>query len=236
MMDINNQNLYFYYKIGKVETTTRWDRPNFDRVKKFLNDIKIKNIISLYPGSYIYGALLWKKIKTWDVDLGLNINDLEFDPAELENHINILNNISLNKFGLLLDITARYKIYQLPLKEDIIVQKKEEDDLFFFSEKKDSPIIKISYYEKECFSEKFIIDYCSSKESTISHEFHNKNYMVEKVTNRYLVKITQLVEVSHPEKVIKRVYNAEKKTLLSYIDVKEFLSLSEIDFINIQNF
>jgi hypothetical protein len=89
----------FYYRVGPVETTTPWNRPDYYSMKAFFNDVLNSPIGKKYD-VYLYGGVL-QDLPTWDIDISLNgeidyIKSFERDLAEMYD-------LALNKHSLLID-------------------------------------------------------------------------------------------------------------------------------------
>jgi hypothetical protein len=100
-MDFKTPTEYFFYQKGIITTNTPWTRPSYNKLKEFTSYIKQKTDIFERYKIFVYGGCLFDFSKTWDIDLGLK-GDASNNEI-LENDLNLLNDISLKKFNLLLD-------------------------------------------------------------------------------------------------------------------------------------
>ena len=104
--EIVKPNQYFYYQRGSVFTEKPWNRPNYNTLKEFLTVISEKtDILSRYQ-IYLMGGVLFDFEKTWDVDLCFTGKIDSYDI--LENDMNLMYDVALNHFRLLLDIQFIY--------------------------------------------------------------------------------------------------------------------------------
>ena len=108
-IDLNKINeIEFSYQVGTVRTTTPWNRPTHDVIKRFLQDDIVQSVLKKY-NAYIIGAVLWNISETWDVDIfitnqnGNHPNTLE-DFIILENDLCSLYDIALNKYSILVSL------------------------------------------------------------------------------------------------------------------------------------
>ena len=109
----------FLYQVGSVTTTTKWTRPVYEKIVRFLQDEEVNNILQKYE-SYIYGGILWDT-PTWDLDILLKY---EWDESTnwnlVESDFNKLNDIALNKHRLLIDVSMTNTLYELPTKQYLL--------------------------------------------------------------------------------------------------------------------
>ena len=92
----------FYYQIGDVTTTRRWDRPNYHIIKAFLKSCETVGLLDKYRFQII-GNVLFKINETWDLDI---IISGDFENYEtLENDFHEILNIGFNYHNILVDIT-----------------------------------------------------------------------------------------------------------------------------------
>ena len=92
----------FYYQIGDVKTTRRWDRPNYYIIKAFLKSCETVGLLDKYRFQII-GNVLFKINETWDLDIVISGNFESYETLEKDFH-QILN-IGFNYHNILVDIT-----------------------------------------------------------------------------------------------------------------------------------
>jgi hypothetical protein len=90
----------FSYQIGKVVTTTHWQRPSVESVRKFFDHI-LPVITDAGLELKIQGACLKNMSTTWDLDMHL-LGSIE-DQA-LDDLMHIMYNYALNQCNLLIDL------------------------------------------------------------------------------------------------------------------------------------
>jgi hypothetical protein len=209
----------FSYQVGTVKTTTPWNRPTYDAIKKFLRDDIVQSVLKKY-NAYIMGAILWDLSKTWDVDISLKYqngnhpNTLE-EFVILENDLYSLYDIALNKYSILIDVYYRTMEHKLPTKQELISYnnlRNIENINDWTYEQETAPIFKIGY------NKKVIGD---STSETILYDIE-KFPLNKKLTNLHLVKAKPF---PYPNKVISRIMNSTKEVLTSYFTVEEYLSM-----------
>ncbi len=91
---------YFEYQIGDVITYTRWIRPTKDCVIAFIEELRATTDIFrtyevFFVGSIVYD---WQKARDIDIILTGNLNT-----AHLENSLNRMYDLALNKYQLFID-------------------------------------------------------------------------------------------------------------------------------------
>lgn len=212
---IFNKDKYFYYQVGEIHTKKPWNNPNYNNVYNLLSDINFLKILNNNFYSYIIGKFLWD-FNTNDFDLYLIPKTNPLDYNKLENHINDLNNISLNEYKILLDITISDEKHTLSSKNEIIKSNNE----FYFKKIK---MIKIGYYKKIIGEIETIFDF--------NHFKKTKN--AKKLNNRYII---EYISSGYNNKIKERILNSKKENLLNYLDVNNFLMLNEKEFLKIQNY
>ena len=89
----------FYYRVGPVETTTPWERPNYYSMKAFFNDALNSSIGKKYD-LYMYGGIL-QELPTWDIDVAVR-GEIDYTKT-FEDDLANLYDLALNKHSLLLD-------------------------------------------------------------------------------------------------------------------------------------
>lgn len=212
----NNSN--FYYQIGNIKTLKPWNKPNYNSLYNYLSDIDILNILSNY-NSYLIGTCLWN-FNTNDIDIYLiPLYNISYD--KMEEDINILNDISLNKYKLLTDISISYKKHILPDKQFIIDELKKDKNKKF---ENNNTIIKIGYYKKIIGNNENIMDFDIIKKNKIN---------AIKLNNNYLIRYNTLY---HDKKIIDRIINSKKDILINQLLISNFLSMTKENFINLQNY
>lgn len=199
----------FFYQRGEVTTTTPWLRPNYYRVKAFLKEIKeSSDILSRYE-SYIMGGVLFDFNTTWDLDIGL-VGGNESN-EELEEALNYINNVALNKYHILADTNWH------PAKQESLTYS----DLVGSEFLQNSTVHKtIGYIKKQIGEEVEEVDLRLEKNAT--------------VLTKYLVK-RDLGNIRHKEKMISRIQNNQKEVTILSFSVDEFLQTDEAYFIRHTN-
>jgi hypothetical protein len=205
-----NPNQYFHYQRGSVHTGTAWKRPSYQSIKDFFTVINQEtDILSKYD-VYLMGGVLYDFNQTWDVDLCITGHIQNHE--ELENDMNLMYDLALNHFRLLLDI----QWYEKPLP--VVTYEEITSENFVHYKLK---YIKTAYIKKEVGSEVDIVD-SRNNEGVIKLT----EYLVEGYHNEY---------PGTKEKVINRIKNNPNRILKSVFDVKTFLTTDEQYFINNTN-
>lgn len=205
-----NPNQYFHYQRGSVHTGTAWKRPSYQSIKDFFTVINQEtDILSKYD-VYLMGGVLYDFNQTWDVDLCITGHIQSYE--ELENDMNLMYDLALNHFRLLLDIQWYEKPLPIVTYEEIT-----SDDFVHYRLK----YIKTAYIKKEVGSEVDIVDSRDNEGVTKLTE-----YLVGGYHNEY---------PGTKQKVIDRIKNNPNKILKSVFDVKTFLTTDEQYFINNTN-
>jgi len=205
-----NPNQYFHYQRGSVHTGTAWKRPSYQSIKDFFAVINQEtDILSKYD-VYLMGGVLYDFNETWDVDLCITGNIQNYE--ELENDMNLMYDLALNHFRLLLDI----QWYEKPLPV-VTYEEITSDDFVHYRLK----YIKTAYIKKEVGSEVDIVDIRGDEGVTKLTE-----YLVGGYHNEY---------PGTKQKVIDRIKNNPNRILKSVFDVKTFLTTDEQYFINNTN-
>lgn len=164
--------MYFYCKIGKVETNIPWNKPSFLAIKYLFDYVKKETDIFEKYKIELWGKILFNW-KTFDVDIMLS-NDSNVDYLVLEEDITKLTDICLNKFRLLPDI--QFSQYGTPnvIKSEhdrYLFYYKSEDDLKTiqtiksksFIKKRDGEDIEINYNGRQITENLVSIDRIYSK-------------------------------------------------------------------------
>jgi len=209
----------FSYQIGSIKTESPWWRPTYERVCLFLKDEEVSSILDKYH-SCIAGGCLWDFDTTWDVDIHLQPHGYymegQVDWYDLERDINRLNDIALNQWKILLDISFRPEHHVLPSKFDIL-NHNEGKSIEEFRYPSDSPwLVKIGYCRKQIGD--------SVSEVNIGN---NENGGKELLTDGYLCKVKI---GSHNAKIIDKILNSENGYVLSSMPYKTFIELGEDEF------
>ena len=203
-------NQYFHYQRGLVHTGMVWKRPSYQAIKNLLTVIgQETDILSKYD-VYLMGGVLYDFNQTWDVDLCLTGNIINYE--ELENDMNLMYDLALNHFNLLLDI----QWYEKPLPT-VTYEEITSENFVHYRLK----YIKTDYIKKEIDSEVDVVDNRNNEGITKLTE-----YLVEGYHNEY---------PGTKEKVINRIKNNPDRVLKSVFDVKTFLITDEQYFINNTN-
>jgi hypothetical protein len=194
----------FFYQRGEVITTTPWLRPNYYRVKAFLKEVKESSDIFSRYESYIMGGVLLDFNTTWDLDIGL-VGGNESN-EELEEALNYINDIALNKYHILAD-TNWY-----PAKQESLTYSDLVENEFLH---KNTVYKTIGYIKKQIGKEVEEVDLRLGKDVTVLTE--------------YLVK-RDLGDIRYKEKVISRVQNNKKGITVLSFSIDEFLKTDEAYF------
>jgi hypothetical protein len=205
-----NLHQYFHYQRGSVHTGTAWNRPSYKSIKEFFTVISQEtDILSKYD-VYLMGGILYDFKETWDVDLCLTGNILSHE--DLENDMNLMYDLALNHFKLLLDI----QWYEKPLP--VITYEEITSENFVHHRLK---YIKTAYIKKEIGQEVTEFDVRDNEGITKLTE-----YLVEGYHDEY---------PGTKKKVINRIKNNPDRVLKSVFDIKTFSTTDEEYFINNTN-
>ena len=88
----------FFYQRGRVSTTKPWHRPSWARVHDYCNYLINETDLIQRHEIYLRGGFLYDIHRTTDVDLNILGED------NLENDLDAMLDIALNKFQLLVDV------------------------------------------------------------------------------------------------------------------------------------
>ena len=218
-IDLNKiSEIEFSYQVGTVRTTIPWNRPTYDAIKRFLRDDIVQSVLKKYD-AYIIGAVLWNISETWDVDMFLkNKNDNHLNTLEefiiLENDLNILYDIALNKYSILVDVHYKTDNHKQPTKQELI------DYNFGNFEKMNEWVYpsSISFLYRIGYTKKVVGD---SVSETIL--YYNEIFPLnEKLTNSYLTKVKGN---SLKNKIINRIMNSTKEVLTHCIKIEDYLTM-----------
>ena len=226
----------FKYQIGEVTTTWPWPRLSYKTAKEFLLDPGCQQIFSKFQDAYIYGHFLWKNFQTWDLDLGLACDFDTIDWAEVSDSLYTLYDLALNRHCLLVDITVSHLdvAFVLPTKSELS-QYNLNTPLSEWRFPRISPLVEGPYahrYVKICRMEKKI-----GEETTI-FDYRHSPRTAKKTSilyGEYLAMI-DFSEVNLHPKIISRIANSGKESLINFLKVPEFLTLEEKEFLRIQNY
>jgi len=205
-----NLHQYFHYQRGSVHTGTAWNRPSYKLIKDFFTVISQETDILSKYNVYLMGGILYDFKETWDIDLCLTGNILSYE--DLENDMNLMYDLALNHFKLLLDI----QWYEKPLP--VITYEEITSENFIHHRLK---YIKTAYIKKEIGQEVTEFDVRDNEGITKLTE-----YLVEGYHDEY---------PGTKEKVINRIKNNPNRVLKSVFDIKTFLTTDEEYFINNTN-
>ena len=226
----------FRYQIGEVSTTRPWPMLTYASVKEFLLDPDCQQIFSEYQNVYIYGHFLWKNFQTWDLDLGLACDFDIADWSRISADLHKLYNLALNRHCLLVDITVSHLNVAclLPTKSDLVENNQNTPASEWKFPRISPPLqgkyshkyVKISRMEKKIGDTIQVFDYRDSPRTAQKTSL---------LFGEYLVMI-DFSEVDLHDKIIKRIANSEKNPLINFMTVSDFLSQTELEFIQIQNY
>lgn len=214
----------FFYQIGSITTTTPWSRPIYEKVVRFLQDEEVNRILQKYD-SYIHGGILWDSL-TWDLDILLKHEwDESTDWNLVESDFNKLNNIALNTYRLLLDVSMTNALYELPTKQYLLELNKGK-------EVKDWVVPRVEAAAKEetkirlCYFKKVMNGEVTEYSETLPHEM---------ITDGYLCKV-YLAGTNHKSKIANKIMSMPgEQTPLLQLHIKDFLAMSKEEFIRTRN-
>lgn len=187
----------FFYQIGSITTTNEWVRPSYEVVSEFFKNSQVLEIAKKY-NILICGGFLYRKL-TWDLDLCLILDyNEETDWIKVENDLNILYDIALNKHSLLLDACVTKERYHIPTKHELISYNKDTDiEDWQFPRKQRDAIMKLGRFKK-------IVNGRVQFDIDIIESFNPEYGRVSRLTNGYLYE-TDRSGISCPLKLIKLV-------------------------------
>jgi hypothetical protein len=192
----------FLYQRGVVSTTYSWYRPSYDYVKNYLEYLKDETTVFDEFEIYLAGGILYDFDSTWDVDIFL-IGGSESD-AKIEEQLNTMTDIALNKFFMLVDIAWMER-----RPSNLTYSQLEENN--FLSE--DIMYKKIGHFKKVMGTE--------------SWEYNIKDNPSVESLSEYLVK-SNFGGFKHSDKMIDKVKNHPKQSVITTFSAEEFL-LSDRD-------
>lgn len=220
-------NQVFYYQVGSVTTTIPWGRPSFEKITRFFQDESISHLLEKY-NVYLTGGCLWD-FNTWDIDLILihDWNQLT-DWNLIEQDINILHDVALNKHHILVDLTIFDKIdhsFRFPTKSELIEYNKGKDESEYVCERSPTEsaiFIKIGYVKKQVGE-------------IIQETNLNINKRKKILTENYLYEIDAR-NTPHANKIAQKLLKFDESgKFIHHLHYKEFLSMDADTFYNIQN-
>jgi len=203
-------NDYFLYQKGSVVTRRVWSRPSYKVLKDFLTTIRNESSILNEYKIHIMGGVLYDFNKTWDVDFSIT-GDVQ-DNVKLEEYMNYMYDIALNKFGLLIDIQWLEKVLPEISYEEITSENYVHHKIM---------------YRKIGYTKKQINDYVHVQDLRGTPNVVSlTEYLVEGIHEEY---------PGHKEKIINRILSNPNKVLKSVLDVDTFLNTDEEYFIQNTN-
>lgn len=195
-------NDYFLYQKGKVTTRRVWGRPSYVVLKEFLNTFKNEsNFFNVYK-IHIIGGVLFDFEKTWDVDFCVTGEVMDYQ--ELEDYMNHMYDVALNKFGLLIDIQ-----WLDTLIPEISYEEITSKDYIPYKVK----YRKIGYTKKQINDEVEIQDLAESP-----NVIKLTDYLVEGIHGEY---------PGDKGKIVNRILSNPNKVLKSVLDIDTFLNTDE---------
>ena len=200
---------YFFYRRGNVITTKVWGRPSYDKLKKFFSHIKNETDILDHYKLYLIGGVLFSFDKTWDVDICMTgyVQNYEM----LEKYMDLMYDLSLNQFNMLIDIQWLENPLPIVTYEDLLSPTFKKYNLTY---------IKTTHIIKQVGRDKSFFD-VRNKEN------------IETLTG-FLVKG---VHSDYPGKknVLDKILNYPDKIIRSHMNVEEFLNNDEEYFLKNTN-
>jgi hypothetical protein len=193
----------FLYQRGTVSTVFPWDRPSYDSIKNYLEYLKNESSIFEEFDVYLAGGILYDFNSTWDVDIFL-VGGSQTD-ERIEQQLNYLTDVALNKFFLLVDIAWFER------KPSDIAYAQMENNNFL---QEDITYKKIGHVKKTLGSE--------------SVEYDMKNHPNVELIGEYLVK-SSYGGFKHTDKMIDKVNNHPNQSVIVTFSAEEFL-LSDMDY------
>lgn len=223
----------FFYQIGSITTDKGWFQPSYEVVRAFFQDNEISPLAIKYK-ILIVGGFLYKKT-TGDLDLYLlHDYDENTDWSQVEEDMNTLNNIALNRYSLLLDISVTNKPISLFSKRELIEYNKDkpfEDWLFPRITEDNQIFIKIPSYKK-IIDGKVQFDTMEYDFSQPSEKYNESNFgkFTKLTTNGYLYKIDRRA-TPHRHKLLETIMRTNISDDINHnLSYEKFLSMSSEDF------
>lgn len=199
----------FLYQRGVVSTTFPWDRPSYNTVKNYLQYLKDESQIFEEFEVYLAGGILYSFENTWDVDIFL-VGGSQSD-ARIEEQLNYMTDVALNKFFLLVDISW--------------FERKPSDYSYSIMEANNFMPENISYKRIGHFKKKMGSE-VTELDMKIMHG-------VETVGD-YLIK-TSFGEFKYSDKMIDKIRNSSRDIVIATFSAEEFLLNDENYFLENTN-
>lgn len=200
---------FFLYQRGAVSTSFPWDRPSYNTVKSYLEYLKEETQIFDEFEVYLGGGILYSFENTWDVDIFL-VGGTQTD-QRIEEQLNLMTDIALNKFFLLVDIGWYER-----KPSDFSYSQMEANNFL----QEDITYKKIGYLKKQMGSE--------------TYEYHMKDNPHMELIGEYLVK-SSFGGFRHLDKMIDKVRDNPKPTVIATFSAEEFLLSDENYFLENTN-
>ena len=201
---------YFYYQVGSVTTRKVWGRPSYQKLKDFFSVIKNETQIMNEFDLYLMGGVLIDFNSTWDTDICM-VGEVK-DPEVLENYLNTMYDIALNRFQMLIDIQWNKEKPRLVSYDELMSGNLVLNKIKF---------IKLGYIKKQINGEITVKD-IRDNEGNIKLT----NYLVEGIYDEY---------PGVNKKLLDRIFRNPNKLIKSYFDVNTLLETDEEYFIKNTN-
>lgn len=199
----------FLYQRGVVSTTFPWDRPSYAVVKNYLEYLKAESTVFDEFEIYLTGGILYDFNNTWDVDMIL-VGGSQTD-ARIEEHLNYMTDVALNKFFLLVDL-AWYE--RKPSNYEYSTMEANN----FLSE--DITYKRIGHFKKQMGGEAI--------------EYDMRIIPGIETIGDYLVK-GSFGGFKHTDKMINKVKDHPNQSVITTFSAEEFLLSDEDHFLNNTN-
>lgn len=199
----------FFYQRGKVSTTIPWLRPTYNRVKSFFKKLEEDSTLLEEYEVYMLGGVLFDFNTTWDLDIGLV--GKEQNNEKIEQDINYITDLALNKYHILADINW----YSARL-ENLTPAKLKESGNFH----QDIIAKTVGYIKKQIDKDIQEIDLRKRKDINNLTEF-----LIEQ----------NLKNFKYKQKVLDKVHTNKNQTTITTFSVNEFLETDENYFLTHTN-
>ena len=201
-----NPTKYFSYQRGKIITEKYWEQPTYSKVKDFLLEIKNTSDIMKDYDLYLVGDILWGFNNTEGIDIIMVKNPTSY--IVLEDYINYMYDIALNKYGILIDVSW--------------VNTKPEDITYTpdLNLSYDNDFLRIGYVRKQIGEE--------------YEELDLRTNSLFSVQGDYLIK-GNFKNISLKESFIHKIKNTSNSIIKTTYSVKEFLENDEEYFLKNTN-